>query len=336
MEPRRAERREPAARPPPGRRRRSVSCAKSPWRAARPVPPRRSIAGSSSNVATSPAPPSRVSVLHATTLACSHEARGHATPRPAGRSRTPVADDWRTPDTDALVDAILRLDDRDEARAGSCATCAPWASSTTWRQRWAVVRLLDEGLHYAEISKRTGASTATITRIASWLNHGEGGYREMLDRLKAAAGAIEPTRTATSDEGAPPARRSPTRAACSTPRWTCSTTPGSCSRSTTGASSRASRTTRSTSCSCARTTSSSSWPTASPRRASPAATSSPRAASTLPILSRLGYGRCRLAAAVAADAPYEAHRRPRRRPHRDLAPQRHPPVLRATRASRWR
>ena len=39
-------------------------------------------------------------------------------------------------------------------------------------------------MHYAEISQRTGASTATITRIASWLNHGEGGYRLMLDRLR--------------------------------------------------------------------------------------------------------------------------------------------------------
>ena len=52
-------------------------------------------------------------------------------------------------------------------------------------QRWAVVRMLDQGLHYAEISRLTGASTATITRIASWLNHGEGGYRAMLDRLPA-------------------------------------------------------------------------------------------------------------------------------------------------------
>ena len=26
-----------------------------------------------------------------------------------------MADEWRTPDTEALVDAILRLDDRDEA-----------------------------------------------------------------------------------------------------------------------------------------------------------------------------------------------------------------------------
>jgi uncharacterized protein YerC len=45
--------------------------------------------------------------------------------------------------------------------------------------------MLDAGLHYAEISRLTGASTATITRIASWLNHGEGGYRAMLDKLDA-------------------------------------------------------------------------------------------------------------------------------------------------------
>ena len=49
--------------------------------------------------------------------------------------------------------------------------------------------LLDAGMHYAEISKRTGASTATITRIASWLHHGEGGYKAMLDRLKGGDGS---------------------------------------------------------------------------------------------------------------------------------------------------
>jgi TrpR-related protein YerC/YecD len=51
-----------------------------------------------------------------------------------------------------------------------------------------VVRLLDQGMHYAEISNRTGASTATITRIAQWLHHGEGGYTRALERLRAAAG----------------------------------------------------------------------------------------------------------------------------------------------------
>ena len=61
-------------------------------------------------------------------------------------------------------------------------------------QRWAVVRRLDAGEHYASISRETGASTATITRIASWLNHGEGGYRAALERLAedGAAGIHEP------------------------------------------------------------------------------------------------------------------------------------------------
>ena len=98
-----------------------------------------------------------------------------------------MATDWRTPDTDALVDALLRLDDREAALRFLRDLCT-LGELHDLAQRWAVVRMLDEGLHYAEISKRTGASTATITRIASWLNHGEGGYRDALDRLKAAAG----------------------------------------------------------------------------------------------------------------------------------------------------
>jgi TrpR-related protein YerC/YecD len=100
-----------------------------------------------------------------------------------------VADEWRTRDTEALVDAILRLDDRDEALRFLRDLCT-LGELHDLSQRWAVVRLLDSGMHYAEISRRTGASTATITRIASWLNHGAGGYRAMLDRLKAGDGSV--------------------------------------------------------------------------------------------------------------------------------------------------
>jgi TrpR-related protein YerC/YecD len=96
-----------------------------------------------------------------------------------------VANDWRTPDTDALIEAILRLDERDAAERFLRDLCT-LGELHDLAQRWAVVRLLDAGMHYAEISKRTGASTATITRIASWLHHGEGGYREMLERLRPA------------------------------------------------------------------------------------------------------------------------------------------------------
>ena len=59
------------------------------------------------------------------------------------------------------------------------------------RQRWAVVRLLADGLHYSEISRRTGASTATITRIASWLHHGDGGYARALEKA-GLRGTVDP------------------------------------------------------------------------------------------------------------------------------------------------
>ncbi len=51
-------------------------------------------------------------------------------------------------------------------------------------ERWQVVQLVSEEIPYREISERTGASTATITRIARWLKYGEGGYRFMLERVR--------------------------------------------------------------------------------------------------------------------------------------------------------
>ena len=98
-----------------------------------------------------------------------------------------MAHDWRTPDTEALVEAILRLDTREGAERFLRDLCT-LGELHDMAQRWAVVRLLDAGMHYAEISKRTGASTATITRIASWLNHGEGGYRDMIERFRGSTG----------------------------------------------------------------------------------------------------------------------------------------------------
>ena len=93
-----------------------------------------------------------------------------------------MVDDWRTADADALFEAILRLETVEEAERFFRDLCT-LNELRDMAQRWAVVRLLDAGLHYAEISRTTGASTATITRIASWLHHGEGGYRMALDRM---------------------------------------------------------------------------------------------------------------------------------------------------------
>ena len=103
-------------------------------------------------------------------------------------------DDWRSPDVDALIAALLRLESADEAAAFLRDLCT-LGELRDLAQRWAVVRRLHEGEHYAAISRETGASTATITRIASWLRHGEGGYQEALERLREdrAAGIPYPT-----------------------------------------------------------------------------------------------------------------------------------------------
>ena len=96
-----------------------------------------------------------------------------------------AVESWRTEQTEALFDAFLRLETLDEAASFLRDLCT-LGELHDLANRWAVVRLLDDGLHYAEISERTGASTATITRIAQWLKHGEGGYRLLLERTRAA------------------------------------------------------------------------------------------------------------------------------------------------------
>ena len=95
-----------------------------------------------------------------------------------------MAGDWRTGEIQDLFDTILKLETGEEAERFFRDLCT-LSELHDLSQRWAVVRMLDAGLHYAEISRTTGASTATITRIASWLHHGEGGYRAMLDRIAA-------------------------------------------------------------------------------------------------------------------------------------------------------
>jgi TrpR-related protein YerC/YecD len=125
---------------------------------------------------------------------------------------------WRTEETTDLLEAILRLETLDEAERFFRDLCT-LGELRDMAQRWAVTRMLDEGLHYARISQDTGASTATITRIASWLRHGEGGYRLMLDRLaqkpgpgRRAAGRSTTTTTAGADKASESTARSgPTR-----------------------------------------------------------------------------------------------------------------------------
>lgn len=51
-------------------------------------------------------------------------------------------------------------------------------------QRLDVARMLGEGQTYHQIEEKTGASTATISRVKRCLNYGTDGYKMALDRIK--------------------------------------------------------------------------------------------------------------------------------------------------------
>jgi TrpR-related protein YerC/YecD len=83
----------------------------------------------------------------------------------------------------ALFEAILQLRDREECARFFRDLCTV-AELEAMAERWAVARLVASQMSYRQISEVTGASTATVTRVAHWLKYGEGGYRLMLERIK--------------------------------------------------------------------------------------------------------------------------------------------------------
>lgn len=83
---------------------------------------------------------------------------------------------------DELARAMLSLESVEEARSffEDLFTINELQAVT---QRLAVARLLRDKVTYQEIAERTGASTATISRVNRALLYGAGGYARVLTRI---------------------------------------------------------------------------------------------------------------------------------------------------------
>jgi TrpR-related protein YerC/YecD len=84
---------------------------------------------------------------------------------------------------DRLYEGILKLEKTKECKAFFRDLCT-MGELQEFSERFEVAELVDQGVPYREIAKRTGVSTATITRVAQWLHHGEEGYKTVIERLK--------------------------------------------------------------------------------------------------------------------------------------------------------
>lgn len=94
-----------------------------------------------------------------------------------------IADSMNQEQMNGLICAILLLETPEEALAffEDIFTVREMQSVA---QRLAVARLLAEKVTYQEIAEKTGASTATISRVNHSLSYGAGGYQQVLTKMK--------------------------------------------------------------------------------------------------------------------------------------------------------
>ena len=84
--------------------------------------------------------------------------------------------------TDGLFHAILSLQNMEECYTFFEDICTV-NELLSLSQRFEVAKMLREQKTYMDIAEKTGASTATISRVNRSLNYGNDGYDMVLDRL---------------------------------------------------------------------------------------------------------------------------------------------------------
>ena len=88
-----------------------------------------------------------------------------------------------TAQSELLCKAILALKTEDECQAFLQDLCTV-SELRAMEQRMEVAVLLSDGLIYNDILERTGASSATISRVNRALQYGADGYKTVLPRVK--------------------------------------------------------------------------------------------------------------------------------------------------------
>ena len=83
-----------------------------------------------------------------------------------------------TEDMGKLYEAISTLSSPDDCRAFFEDICS-LKELHAMAQRLHVAKMLNEGLSFNQISEKTGASTATISRVSRCLASGSGGYKKV-------------------------------------------------------------------------------------------------------------------------------------------------------------
>jgi TrpR-related protein YerC/YecD len=99
---------------------------------------------------------------------------------------------WKNEKTEQLFDAFLQLKTTDEA-AAFCRDLMTEAEIGEFAGRLDAAIELNEGKPQRQVSKETGVSIATVTRVNQWLQRGMNGYKTVISRLKPTKRSVDPT-----------------------------------------------------------------------------------------------------------------------------------------------
>ena len=89
----------------------------------------------------------------------------------------------RTPEVKELFEAVLSLENTEECFAFFEDICTT-NEILSFAQRFQVAKMLFENRTYQDIAEKSGASTATISRVKRSIDDGSGGYKIVFDKLK--------------------------------------------------------------------------------------------------------------------------------------------------------
>jgi TrpR-related protein YerC/YecD len=89
---------------------------------------------------------------------------------------------WNTPENNQLIMAILALENDSEAKS-FLRDLMTEKEITEFAKRLQAAEMLVKKTPYLIIEQQTGLSSATVARVAKWLNGKEGGYRTIINRL---------------------------------------------------------------------------------------------------------------------------------------------------------
>ena len=88
----------------------------------------------------------------------------------------------KTPAVEQLFEAVLSLENKDECFDFFEDVCTI-NELLSLAQRFEVAKMLRDQKTYLDIAEKTGASTATISRVNRSLNYGNDGYDRVFKRL---------------------------------------------------------------------------------------------------------------------------------------------------------